>query len=203
MKFKELLSDLRAKLGPDEPMNLSARYYWWGGGTGIHMYVALLQWLNGPIKRVWATASKRHIQGMLEYENKDLGTLVGAEYAIPYIPMERIEALGKDCSLIAQNSYELRYCENIPGLEAIPEKEGRWMRFDHANEVVWNPSYSLTYNTNTSLYFRGYIPALEAIVDCIKAGKPPHLPLDLMAASQRVTKALIDSASRDGECITL
>jgi predicted dehydrogenase len=207
VKFKEIFDNLKQKSGPDEPMNVSARYYWWpqlgSEGTGIHHFLNLLLWFNGSVKRVWGTGRNRQIQGMLEYANQDLGTFLGMEYNIPYIPMERVEALGKDCSIIAINGYELRYCENIPGLEAIPEKEGRWMRFDHANEVVWDPSFSLTYNTNTSLYFRGYIPELEDFVDCIKTGKTPRAHLDQITACQQLTKALNDSVKRDGESIIL
>ena len=198
VKFKELLERLRTKVGPDEALSVSTRYYWWpsyGDGTGIHHFLNLLLWLNGPVRRVWSIGTKRHLQGMLEYANNDVGLFSGSEYETPYLPMERVEVLGKDAAITATNGYELRYCDDI----SSTAPGGAHYRFDQANETVWHPSFSLTYTMNTSLYFRGYVPELEDFARCIRTGSKPQTDLDQITACQRLTQAVLASMQNGGE----
>jgi predicted dehydrogenase len=199
-KLKELLERLRTRIGPDEALSVSMRYYWWprySQGAGIHHYLNLLLWLNGPVRKVWSIGTKRQIQGMLEYANRDVGLFSGAEYDTPYLPMERVEVLGKDSAITATNGYELRYCDEIP-----PAAQGAHFRFDQAHETVWHPSFSLTYTVNTSLYLRGYVPELEDFARCIRTGTKPRTDLDQIAACQRLTHAVLASMRQRGEPVS-
>jgi predicted dehydrogenase len=200
-KFRELLDRLKARIGPDEALSVSMRYYWWprySQGAGIHHYLNLLLWLNGPVRKVWSIGTKRQIQGMLEYANNDVGLFSGAEYDTPYLPMERVEVLGKDSAITATNGYELRYCDDIPAAA-----HGGQFRFDQAHEMVWHPSFSLTYTVNTSLYLRGYVPELEDFARCIRTGSKPRTDLEQIAACQRVTHAVLASMRQRGEPVSL
>ena len=116
-KLKELLESLRARIGPDEALSVSTRYYWWprySQGAGIHHFLNLLLWLNGPVRKVWSIGTKRQIQGMLEYANNDIGLFSGAEYDTPYLPMERVEVLGKDSAITATNGYDAEILRRDP-----------------------------------------------------------------------------------------
>ena len=200
-KFKELMERLRTRLGHEEALSVSTRYYWWprySAGAGIHHFLNLLLWLNGPIRRVWSIGTKRQIQGMLEYANNDVGLFSGAEYDTPYLPMERVEVLGRDSAITATNGYELRYCDDIPHAAL-----GGHYRFDQAHETVWHPSFSLTYTVNTSLYLRGYVPELEDFARCIRTGSQPRTGLDQIAACQRLTHAVLASMQNGGEPVSL
>jgi predicted dehydrogenase len=200
-KLKELMGRLRARIGLDETLSVSTRYYWWprySQGAGIHHFLNLLLWLNGPVRKVWSIGTQRQIQGMLEYANNDIGLFSGAEYDTPYLPMERVEVLGRDSAITATNGYELRYCDEI-----TPAAMGGHYRFDQAHETVWHPSFSLSYTVNTSLYLRGYVPELEDFARCIRTGYQPRTHLDQIAACQRLTHAVLASMRKRGEAVAL
>ncbi len=124
-----------------------------------------------------------------------MGLFSGSEYETPYLPMERVEVLGKDAAIVATNGYELRYSDDIP----TTPPGGAHYRFDQASETVWHPSFSLTYTMNTSLYWRGYVPELEDLANCIRTGSKPRTDLDQITACQRLTHAVRASMKKSGE----
>jgi UDP-N-acetylglucosamine 3-dehydrogenase len=183
-KMRALLTDWR-RTDPG-PRSYAVRYYPYVG----HFYNLLL-YLGGPIVAVCTLASPDGDGEivLLRFAGGDTGLLTWRRFNNVSLPYERVEIAHASGLLVAENGRELAFHQTRPQID------NNALSFGDAEAMVFAPTFSIPYGTNTQLYLRGYPPELAHFAHCVRTGEPPICGVDDAERTLLVTQAVRRSAA--------
>lgn len=118
---------------------------------------AVLGHLGGPVQRLsyeWEPTSGASVSNLL-FTNGVIGSLHLAAGSPLTAPLERVEVIGRDASVVIDNSVKITYYRR--GAHHAYGRDGSFLVPDDVAPLIWEPEFSLGQLYNKNLFYLGYV----------------------------------------------
>ncbi|HZC25610.1 MAG TPA: Gfo/Idh/MocA family oxidoreductase [Actinopolymorphaceae bacterium] len=135
---------------------------------------AILHYLGGPVERFhheWEPANGASVASV-RFASGAVGTLHLAAGAAHTAPVERVEVIGHDASVVVDNGVRVTYYR--PGAQRAYGRSASFLVDDDVAPVVWEPEFSLGQLYNKNLFYLGYVPEVVEFCAAVLEERPPR-----------------------------
>jgi predicted dehydrogenase len=135
---------------------------------------AILHYLGGPVGRFhyeWDATTGASVASM-RFASGAVGTLHLAAGAAHSAPLERVEVIGRDASVVVDNGVRVTYYR--PGAHRAYGRSASFVVDDDVAPVVWEPEFSLGQLYNKNLFYLGYVPEIVEFCTAVQEGRSPR-----------------------------
>jgi predicted dehydrogenase len=133
---------------------------------------AVLAHLGGPVRRLsyeWEPNSGGSVSSLL-FESGVIGSLHLAAGAPATSPLERVEIIGQDASVVVDNGVRITYYRR--GASLGYGRNPSFVVPDDVAPLTWEPEFSLGQLYNKNLFYLGYVPEILHFCTAVLEGRP-------------------------------